>query len=147
MAGRGEPATGTVKAAPAAAGFAAAIVVVAGAVACSGGRSSFCDGAKELQSAGGLTADLGVGTDPAEVQAAFSRNRDALAAMRDAAPEEIGEDARRAADAYDQIVVVIERNGGDLARASDEISALLDDQATQDALSRVAQFAREECDL
>lgn len=111
------------------------------------GGTSFCDAAKELESASGREANLGVGSPPDEVTGAYRRTRDALARMDADAPEELRADTGRAVDAYDQIVAAVERNGGDLSRAGPEIEALLDDPATGDSLALVVQYARDECEL
>jgi hypothetical protein len=115
--------------------------------ACDDGGGGFCDAAKELESASGLEADLGVGSPPDEVIGAYQRTRDALARMNADAPDELRGDTGRALDAYDQIVAAVERNGGDLSRAGGEITALLDDAATSDSLALVVQYATDECDL
>jgi hypothetical protein len=117
-------------------------------VACDGGGGGgFCDAAKELESASGLEADLGVGSPPDEVIAAYRRTRDALSRMNADAPDDLRGETGRALDAYDQIVAAVERNGGDLTLAGGEITALLDDAATSDSLALVVQYATDECDL
>jgi hypothetical protein len=124
--------------------LAAALVVP---MACAEDGGGFCDAAKELESASGLQADLGVGTAPDEVISAYRRTRDALDRMNDDAPDELRGDTGRALDAYDQIVAAVERNGGDLSRASAEIEALIADTATSDSLALVVQYASDDCDL
>ncbi len=123
---------------------AAALVVP---MACDEDGGGFCDAAKELESASGLEADLGVGSPPDEVIGAYRRTRDALARMNAEASDELRGDAGRALDAYDQIVAAVERNGGDLSRAGGEVTALLDDAATSDSLALVVQYASNSCDL
>ena len=124
--------------------LAAALVVP---LACDDGGGGFCDAAKELESASGLEADLGVGSPPDEVIGAYQRTRDALARMNVDAPDDLRVDTGRALDAYDQIVAAVERNAGDLSRASGEITTLLADPATSDSLALVVQYASAECDL
>jgi hypothetical protein len=129
-------------------GIGAALVTAGllGSVGCSDG-GGFCDAAKELASASALVADLGVGSDPDEVIGAYERTRDAVARMNDDAPDELRPDTGRVLDAYDQIVAAVERNGGDINRASAEVNALLNDPDTTDAQARVVQYAVDECDV
>ncbi len=121
-------------------------LVAAGA--CSGdGHGRFCDAAKELQSAGALAANIGVGSDPAQVRQAFGTARDALDRMADNAPDAIQADATQVADGYAQVVAAIDRTGGDVTAASDEVSVVLDDAEFAAARQRLVTFAAEECGI